>query len=192
MRKKAVPYDGATDTYKDMYHVSPQVFESFDNYYIGTGERNHDFGWGFYFTDVAGIAGWYTRQFKRYFGSAHVYTIDFRPGIVLMDWHDPISDTCKTKLQPLFDYLDDIGDAEDTKYLRQCTTGDDIYSGLSYLLGSMQEASLLLLKFGISGNRYRPGTLSTGGAKFNNDPNHFNYVLFDDKAAVIKEVKTDA
>lgn len=188
------------------YHGTPRGdFTEFDTYYMGRGEGNWTFGWGFYFTNGRVVAEHYARKLAKG-KTSYIIDVELSPNLVFMDWYEPIPEDIKSKIVSNKDklatdkaatYKDrydlSLGvDTTDAAYLtnkiakfvqaveQTSITGQYTYYGLHNILGGKQEASEFLKSVGIDGNRYPSGTLSG-----RTDSPITNYVLFDGKDARI-------
>jgi GNAT superfamily N-acetyltransferase len=106
---------------------------------------------------------------------------------VWLDWDEQLTVDARTmvmeQLQNEGEWFTGAAIKEAEQAVRDSDWGDQLYTDLSFALGSDKEASQFLLRAGIDGIRYPTGTLSGG------KQDGFNYVVFDDSAITIEDHK---
>lgn len=170
----------------DVYHGSGKEFSSFLMDKVGTGEGHQMFGYGLYFTESEEAANYYANE-----GDGVVYRVTIPTDYtVYADWEGSADNYAHQILEyakeqewkesDIDDLMDTFGFSEG--YGGQPDTFNSLYGLLAGILGGQKEASQFLLKAGIAGIKYKSGSLS--GVE---DSDFYNYVLFDQNAAKIKE-----
>ena len=169
----------------ELYHGSGKQFSSFLMNKVGTGEGIQKFGYGIYFTESKDIAKFYAEQAIK--GSV-IYKVSVPSDLFFAEWDESadtyanqILKTAKNwKKSNIDDLMDTFGLSDG--YEGQSDTFGSLYGLIAGILGSQKKASGFLLKASIDGIKYQSGTLSNI-----DDSDYYNYVIFDQNVAKIKE-----
>lgn len=124
----------------------------------------------------------------------HLYRVTLHKGKTpseynYLDWHKPISEEQFHKIQDQIDEEYKAGDMYKNDLIAELNFAHDhknraefLYRRFTDILESEREASLLLLRAGIDGIKYKTGTLSGIEAK------GYNYVVFDESTISIEDL----
>lgn len=160
------------------FHGTPAMnFNEFDIAYVGTGEKNRDFGWGIYFSTAEGIGRFYKQTVRRAGSPGRVIEAEVPENEELLSWHDDWSaqpDGPKAKTEAALRAAG-VTDSE----MSGLKTGGDAYRLLQKKLGSQQAASMALDARGLTGLRYKAGTLNSTSRGF---PPATNFVIWNNQA----------
>ena len=143
-------------------------------------------------------------NFDKFNLSRNLYKVSLHKGkspseYTWLEWDSPLSEKQKSKLLSTPEVKQLISDRQKTrddlskkfadkgikKEFKASFKGEDIYKGLSKILGSDKAASLFLLENGIDGIKYPAESLSAG--RTSDNARGFNYVVFDENAITIDE-----
>lgn len=172
--------------FQSAYHGTPHAFDRFDMKAVGTGEGQHAFGWGAYFSGSRAIAEGYRNMLTDCDETGALITVDIPGDELLLVWDAPLSEQPDAVREifgsnPLF--ADEQIDVDGNPTGKE-VTGEQIYRTMSSEFGGMEAGSRYLQQMGIPGLRYLDGSSRHGrGAGF-------NYVIWDDSE--IKVLERDA